>query len=226
MRDLHTLFWIAKYVYRVRDGNEPARARRVRPEGILTFRRCEDFLWSVRCNIHFYSQAAPKSAWGSISSARSRSASATPNIPAADVERFMKHYFLSAKDVGNLTAILSAHLEDEQAKPAPVLTASMAKLKPKGRAAAAESDDFLVDNNRITIAAPDVFRTDPVNLIRLFRSGAEALCWPAASRRDALRQAPSLSLINQKLRDDHGSQRSCSSKSSFPGTTPTRSCAA
>ena len=29
-----------------------------------------------------------------------------------DVERFMKHYFLIAKDVGDLTAILCAALED------------------------------------------------------------------------------------------------------------------
>ena len=33
-----------------------------------------------------------------------------------DVERFMKHYFLIAKDVGDLTAILCAELEDRQAK--------------------------------------------------------------------------------------------------------------
>ena len=31
-----------------------------------------------------------------------------------DVERFMKHYFLVAKDVGDLTAILCAKLEDQQ----------------------------------------------------------------------------------------------------------------
>ena len=40
-----------------------------------------------------------------------------------DVERFMKHYFLVAKDVGDLTAILCAELEERQATPAPVLSA-------------------------------------------------------------------------------------------------------
>ena len=34
-----------------------------------------------------------------------------------DVERFMKHYFLVAKDVGDLTAIVCAALEERQAKP-------------------------------------------------------------------------------------------------------------
>ena len=66
-----------------------------------------------------------------------------------DVERFMKHYFLVAKDVGDLTAILCAKLEDEQV--------SRAGLEPHGGAAAAghqrrrvpDSDDFIIDNNRI-----------------------------------------------------------------------------
>ena len=41
------------------------------------------------------------------------------------VERFMKHYFLIAKDVGDLTAMLCAALEERQAKPAAVLDRSI-----------------------------------------------------------------------------------------------------
>ena len=87
-----------------------------------------------------------------------------------DVERFMKHYFLIAKDVGDLTAILCAKLEDQQAKPAPVLSRMMARLRPtNNRRRVPDSDDFIIDNNRINLAAPDVFKHDPVNLIRIFR---------------------------------------------------------
>ena len=67
-----------------------------------------------------------------------------------DVERFMKHYFLIAKDVGDLTAILCAELEDSHAKSVPVLSRMMAKLRPVQRRKLAESDDFIVDKNRIT----------------------------------------------------------------------------
>ena len=48
-----------------------------------------------------------------------------------DVERFMKHYFLVAKDVGDLTAILCAALEERQAKPRPVLDRMMARFRPR-----------------------------------------------------------------------------------------------
>jgi [protein-PII] uridylyltransferase len=55
----------------------------------------------------------------STSSARSRRGSAIPTIRLSGVERFMKHYFLVAKDVGDLTRIFCAALEEEQAKHVP-----------------------------------------------------------------------------------------------------------
>ena len=82
----------------------------------------------------------------------SRSGSATPRPGLRDVERFMKHYFLIAKDVGDLTAILCAGLESRQAKPVPMLNRMVARLRPRGRRTLRESHDFIVDNNRINIA--------------------------------------------------------------------------
>ena len=54
LRDLHTLHWLAKYLY----GNglsagQAWRPRRSSSEEYSTFRRCEDFLWTVRCHLHF-----------------------------------------------------------------------------------------------------------------------------------------------------------------------------
>ena len=85
-----------------------------------------------------------------------------------DVERFMRHYFLIAKTVGDLTAILCAGLEDSQAKPMPVLSRMMERFRPRARRTLSETEDFIVDYNRICIADPDVFAHDPVNLIRIF----------------------------------------------------------
>ncbi|MGH7879951.1 MAG: nucleotidyltransferase domain-containing protein, partial [Candidatus Binataceae bacterium] len=53
LRDLHTLFWIAKYVYRVREPDELIKRGVFDKQEYLLFRRCEDFLWSVRCHMHF-----------------------------------------------------------------------------------------------------------------------------------------------------------------------------
>src|SRR3979490_1022819 len=170
LRDLHTLFWIAKYVYRVRDTDELLERGVFDAQEYRTFRRCADFLWSVRCNIHFFSGRAEERLSFDMQREIAVRLGYTSHPGMQDVERFMKHYFLVAKDVGDLTAILCAKLEDEQAKPAPVLSRMMARLRPNtNRRRVPGSDDFIVDNNRINLAAPDVFRHDPVNLIRIFR---------------------------------------------------------
>jgi [protein-PII] uridylyltransferase len=47
LRDLHTLFWIAKYVYRVRETGELVERGVFDAQEYRTFRRCADFLWSA-----------------------------------------------------------------------------------------------------------------------------------------------------------------------------------
>src|SRR5260370_26532976 len=122
------------------------------------------------------------------------------------VECFMKHYFLIARDVGDLTAILCAKLEDQQAKPAPVLSRVMARLRPSTmRRRVPESDDFIIDNNRINLAAPDIFKHDPVNLIRIFRLAQKN---NLAFHPDAMRTVTrSLRLINSQLRENPEANR-------------------
>ena len=113
LRDLHTLFWIAKYVYRVREPRGADRARRVRPRASTAlFRRCEDFLWAVRCHMHFVTGRAEERLSFDIQREIAVRLGYTEHPGLRDVERFMKHYFLVAKDVGDLTAILCAELED------------------------------------------------------------------------------------------------------------------
>src|SRR5215211_5723434 len=169
LRDLHTLFWIAKYVYRVHDVEELIDRGVFDQEELRLFRRCEDFLWSVRCNMHFVAGRAEERLSFDIQREIAVRLGYTEHPGMKDVERFMKHYFLIAKDVGDLTAILCSALEDRQAKPAPVLSRMMARFRPHGRRALPDSEDFFDDNNRLTIAGPEIFVRDPLNLIRMFR---------------------------------------------------------
>jgi [protein-PII] uridylyltransferase len=200
LRDLHTLYWIAKYVYRVRDTDELVKRGVFDPQEYRTFRRCEDFLWSVRCNMHFFTNRAEERLSFDIQREIAVRLGYTQHPGQQDVERFMKHYFLVAKDVGDLTAILCAKLEDQQAKPAPMLSRMMARLRPQASRRLRDSDDFIVDYNRINLAVPDVFEHDPVNLIRIFRLAQKH---NLAFHPDAMRAAKlSLGLITQQMRDD------------------------
>src|SRR5216684_1458719 len=205
LRDLHTLFWIAKYVYRVREPQELLQHGVFDEQEYRIFRRCGDFLWSVRCHMHFLTGRAEERLSFDIQREIAVRLGYTEHPGLKDVERFMKHYFLVAKDVGDLTAILCAGLEARQAKPAPVLSRVMARLRPRGRRGLSESADFIVDNNRINISDPDVFRRDPVNLIRIFHlADRHAL----AFHPDALHATSrSLKLIDAELRKNPEANR-------------------
>jgi [protein-PII] uridylyltransferase len=206
LRDLHTLFWIAKYVYRVREPEELIERGVFDRDEYMMFRRCEDFLWSVRCNMHFLTGRAEERLSFDVQRDIAVRLGYTAHPGLRDVERFMKHYFLTAKHVGDLTAILCAGLEERQAKPAPVLSRVIARLRPAARPQKLSgTDDFVIDNNRINIARADVFRRDPVNLIRLFHLAQQHnLAFHPEAMRIAAR---SLKLITKAVREDKEANR-------------------
>ena len=204
LRDLHTLFWIGKYFYRVRTAEELV------DKGVFTqgeydqFRKAEDFLWAVRCHMHFLTGKAEERLHFDIQRDIAERLGYTTHPGLSAVERFMKHYFLIAKDVGDLTRIFCAALEEEQAKHVPgfnriFLTFQRRKRKLAGTA------DFIVDNHRINIADDHVFERDPVNMLRLFwfadKHGLEY-------HPDALKLLTrSLGLVDRNLRRDPEANR-------------------
>jgi [protein-PII] uridylyltransferase len=206
LRDLHTLFWIGKYVYRVRKVEDLIEHGVFDKDELTLFRRCENFLWSVRCHLHFVTGRAEERLSFDLQREIALRLGYTEHPGLKDVERFMKHYFLVAKDVGDLTAILCAALEDSHAKSAPVLNRMMARFKPgRGRKGLRETDDFIVDNNRINLADKAAFERDPVNLLRIFHLAQKH---GLAFHPDAMRRASrSLYLIDKELRENEEANR-------------------
>jgi [protein-PII] uridylyltransferase len=203
-RDLHTLFWIAKYFYRVRTGEELVE------QGVFTraeynqFLKAEDFLWAVRCHMHFLTGKAEERLHFDIQRDIAERLGYTSHPGLSAVERFMKHYFLIAKDVGDLTRIFCAALEEEQAKHVPGFNRIFLTFSRRRRKLAGTSD-FIVDNHRINVADDQVFARDPVNMVRLFwfadRHGLEF-------HPDALKLLTrSLGLVDKNLRRDAEANR-------------------
>jgi [protein-PII] uridylyltransferase len=204
LRDLHTLFWIAKYFYHIRDPAELVKLGVLSRKEYKLFRKADDFLWAVRCHMHFLTGKAEERLSFDIQREIAECLGYQPHPGLSAVERFMKHYFLVAKDVGDLTRIFCATLEDQQAKEAPGITAAISRFTRRTRKIAGTLD-FLEDRGRITIADPEVFRRDPVNLLRLFHiadlNGLEF-------HPDALKQVTrSLKLINAALRENEEANR-------------------
>ncbi len=168
LRDLHTLFWIGKYFYRVRTAAELVEKGAFTREEYDLFREAEDFLWTVRCHMHFATGKPEERLHFDLQReiAERMGYQASPGLSA--VERFMKDYFTVAKDVGDLTRIFCTALEEEQADHSSGGFNRLFRTFSRRRRKLAGTTDFIVDNQRISIADDKVFERDPVNLIRLF----------------------------------------------------------
>jgi [protein-PII] uridylyltransferase len=198
LRDLHTLFWIAKYFYRV-EAVEELVAR-----GVLTrkeadgFDKAQNFLWTLRCHIHYLTGRADERLTFDLQPEIGRRMGYTDHAGSLGVERFMKHYFLVAKEVGDLTRIFCAAIDSESR---PARKFSLRRLTLRKHL----PDGFDVDGNRLTVARAGIFQKDPVNLLRLFRV-AQALDLDIHPH--ALRLVTrSLRLVDQKLRENPEANR-------------------
>ena len=166
LRDLHTLFWIAKYLYRTKT------ARELVARGVLTtgearkFAKAEQFLWTVRCRLHYLAGRAEERLTFDVQQELAAGLGYADRAGASGIERFMKHYFLIAKDVGDLTRIFCAHLEAKHQRRPRI---RMPRFGLKRRLA----DGFLIDGDRLTLAEADAFSNDPVEMIRLFAVAQE-----------------------------------------------------
>ncbi|WP_293854506.1 [protein-PII] uridylyltransferase [uncultured Alsobacter sp.] len=204
LRDLNTLFWIAKYVYRVKTSADLVSAGLFDQEESELFSRCEEFLWRVRCEMHFVTGRAEERLSFDLQRQIAEKIGYAGHGGLSSVERFMKRYFLVAKDVGDLTAIVCAALEARHAKPRAMLDRLVGRFRRTGRAIA-ESRDFVIDNDRLSVASEDVFVRDPVNLVRLFHL-ADRL--NRAIHPDATRLVTrSLKLVDARLRNDQEANR-------------------
>jgi [protein-PII] uridylyltransferase len=204
LRDLNTLFWISKYVYRVRNAHELVAAGVFSPREFALFRRCEEFLWSVRCRLHFLAGRAEERLSFDVQRPIARQLGYSTRAGLIDVERFMKHYFLIAKDVGDLTAIVCAALEERQTKRTPAFGRLVGRFRRRTRAIA-DAQDFKVDNDRVNVIRDDAFERDPVNLIRLFwiADRSNLPIHPNATRL----VTQSLKRIDARLREDAEANR-------------------
>ena len=166
LRDLNTLFWIAKYVYKAGNADECVAAGLFTPDEAQVFKRCEEFLWRVRCHLHFATGRAEERLSFDTQRIVAQRLGYKARTGLSGVERFMKSYFSIANQVGDLTAIVCAGLEARHAKKRPMLDRVFGSLRR--RRGGLDSQDFRIDNDRITLARLDAFQRDPVNLLRVF----------------------------------------------------------
>jgi [protein-PII] uridylyltransferase len=194
LRDLHTLYWIGKYVHGV---EEPADLVRV---GLFTvaefkkFERAERFFWAVRCHLHLAAGRAEDRLGFDHQKQIAEVMRYADRPGKSAVERFMQFYFINAKAVGDLTGIFLAQLDEQLGKKGFRFALPTIRRKPK------RLSGFVLDRGRLSIPRDDFFAEDPTRLLELYALAArEGLEIHPTARRVAARDSK---LIDENVRRD------------------------
>jgi len=195
LRDLQTLYWIGKYIHRVRSAAELVDVGLFTPSEYRSFRRADNYLLAVRCHMHMITGRAEDRLTFDLQ----RQVAARMNFKdrpgKSAVERFMQFYFLQAKRVGSLTGVFLAHIDDDMAQKR-ARSGFFAGWKQKARTL----KGYRVFGGRIAAPSDDWFKDDPVRLVEIFKLAEEhALEIHPETMRQANRDS---ALIKDEIREN------------------------
>jgi [protein-PII] uridylyltransferase len=168
LRDLQTLYWMTKYCF----GLRPTQLAHPHPKlGALLmesearhYNRSMDFLWTVRFHLHYVSGRAEERLTFDLQPVVGARMGYTRHGRQDGVERFMRHFFLTARTVMRLAAVLEpAVARAALGPPAVAATADMALVNAGFR---------LADGKLIT--APGYsFDDSPAQMLRMLREARD-----------------------------------------------------
>jgi len=194
LRDLQTLYWIGKYVHGVDTPADLVKAGLLSAAEFKRFDRAERFFWAVRCHLHLLAGRAEERLSFEYQPRIAEIMHYAERPGKSAVERFMQFYFLNAKNVGDLTGVFLAQLDEQLGKKGFRFALPTIRRRPK------RLGGFVLDRGRITIPSDDYFRQDPVRLLELFALAArEQLDIHPTAMRAAGRDA---ALIDKAVRTD------------------------
>jgi [protein-PII] uridylyltransferase len=194
LRDLHTLYWIGKYVHGVDRPADLVSTGLLSAAEFKRFDRAERFFWAVRCHLHLLAGRAEERLSFEYQPRIAEIMHYADRPGKSAVERFMQFYFLNAKAVGDLTGVFLAQLDEQLGKKGFRFALPAIRRRPR------RLGGFVLDRGRISIPADDYFRKDAVRLLELFALAArEKLEIHPAAMRAASRDG---ALIDRSVRND------------------------
>ena len=166
LRDLQTLLWIARFIKPGDDAAEMVRQGLLTRQSLVRFLRSRRFLWTVRCHLHYLTGRAEDRLTFDLQPEIARRMGYRERNRVRAVERFMKRYYLVAKDVGSLTRIFCAALEEQQER-------QPRFSLPRFGFGRRKVNGFLVQGNRLNIGDSGLFEREPVRMLEIFHLAQE-----------------------------------------------------
>jgi [protein-PII] uridylyltransferase len=166
LRDLHTLFWILRHRYGWTNPIDYIKGGVFTRDEVALFLRSSNFLWRVRCHLHFLTGRAEERLTFDLQPEMAQRMGFGERAVQPAVERFMKRYFLAAKDVGFLTRVMAAKLEADHSKRQP---SGLSRFFPQSpRQLGLDVKGFKIEAGRVTFEDAALLDEEPVNMLRLF----------------------------------------------------------
>ncbi len=162
LRDLHALYWTAKFLYRVEEISELVSEGALTRAEVDRFAKAQSFLWTVRCHLHYLTSRPEERLTFDTQPALAQRMGYTDHAGASGVERFMKHYFLIAKDVGDLTRIFIAAFELDKKR--------RRRFRLPGNLFRKDLDGFPIDSGRLAAESDAQFSETPSDMLRIFKA--------------------------------------------------------
>ncbi len=191
LRDIQTLFWIAKFLYSTTSISEMQKMGVFTETERRRFTKASNFLRTIRCHLHYLTNRPEERITFDVQSELAKRLGYKDHTGTLGVERFMKHYFLVAKDVGDLTRIFCASLEAQQQKKSRISIPRFGLLKRKVQG-------YLVEGGRLNVNTETDFKDDPLKILGLFHLAQKKNFDVHPNALRLIRQ--NLKLINRKLR--------------------------
>lgn len=198
LRDLHTLFWIAKYVHGVRNTADLVKAGVFTQDEYRQFEEAETFLHATRNALHLIAGRPMDQLTFDMQVEVAERLGYIDHTGRRAVEHFMQNYFLHATRVGELTRIFLTSLEAQHVKQEPALQRLLKRRRKVG-------DQYEMVHNRLNLRDRTAFLTDKLNLLRVFEEGLRTgyLLHP-----DVMRLiSANLDKIDNEMRNDPEAQR-------------------
>ncbi len=171
LRDLHVLYWIARYIDKDAQIIDPQRAEDYVAMGLFDtqaadrFVRAADFLWRTRCHLHYASSRATENLTFDYQTKIARKMGYASGPVEVAVEKFMREYFTNAREVGAITRIACAKLEQASSLRLPQ---GLDRLLPTSRRGIKRTG-FILDHGRLNFADDLKIRSNPSSILELFQ---------------------------------------------------------
>ena len=159
IRDLQTLDWIGKFVYKITKLQDLISYKILDKNSLNSFLKAKKFLWTVRSHLHILSERPNEQLNFEYQSLIAKKIGYKKTKALLHVEKFMKDYFFTAKKVSDLIRIYCTLIEDKE-KLIPGL-----KIK---KSKEIKINNFVIKNKRIDFSKNFKFKNIILNNYKSF----------------------------------------------------------